>query len=180
MKEESEGGVAMAFIEIFEHMGWLMAVLFILGAVLVAIEFMTPGFGVAGTIGIISLIIGVVVASRVVSPPVLIGIIAAVLLVIASLLVWAYRSATRGGKISRTLLLHSRLDKEQGYNSVPPEESLVGMEGITLSMLRPSGTVQIGDRRIDVITEGEFIPKGTKVKVIKVEGFRIVVARVDD
>lgn len=47
-------------------------------------------------------------------------------------------------------------------------------------MLRPSGTVQIGDRRIDVITEGEFIPKGTKVKVIKVEGFRIVVARVDD
>ncbi len=169
----------MALIEALEHMEWLMAVLFILGAVLVAIECMTPGFGIAGTVGIISLIIGVVVASRVVSPPVLMGMIAAVLLVIASLLVWAYRSATRGGRISRTLLLHSRLDKEHGYSSVQPEESLVGMEGVTLSMLRPSGTAQIGDRRVDVVTEGEFIPKGTKVRVVKVEGFRIVVERVD-
>ncbi|MFO7154772.1 MAG: NfeD family protein [Caldicoprobacter oshimai] len=170
----------MALIEVFEYLEWLMALLFILGAVLVAIEFMVPGFGIAGTLGIISLLLGIVVASRVVSPPVLVGIIAAVLLVIVSLLVWAYRSATKGGKISRTLLLHSRLDKEQGYTSVQPEESLVGMEGVALSMLRPSGTAQIGDRRVDVVTEGEFIPKGTKVKVIKVEGFRVVVARTDD
>lgn len=170
----------MALIEVFEYLEWLMALLFILGAVLVAIEFMVPGFGIAGTLGIISLLLGIVVASRVVSPPVLVGIIAAVLLVIVSLLVWAYRSATKGGKISRTLLLHSRLDKEQGYTSVQPEESLVGMEGVALSMLRPSGTAQIGDRRVDVVTEGEFIPKGTKVKVIKVEGFRVVVARADD
>jgi len=169
----------MAILEAFEHMEWLMAVLFILGALLMAIECMTPGFGIAGTVGIISLIIGVVVASRVVSAPVLVGIIAAVLLVIASLLVWAYRSATRGGRISRTLLLHSRLGKEQGYNSVQSEESLVGMEGVTLSMLRPSGTAQIGNRKVDVVTEGEFIPKGTRVKVVKVEGFRIVVERVD-
>lgn len=170
----------MALIEVFEHLEWLMALLFILGAVLVAIEFMVPGFGIAGTLGIISLVLGIVVASRVVSPPVLVGIIVAVLLVIVSLLVWAYRSATKGGKISRTLLLHARLDKEQGYTSVQPEESLVGMEGVTLSMLRPSGMAQIGDRRVDVVTEGEFIPKGTKVKVIKVEGFRVVVARTDD
>ncbi|SFQ22539.1 NfeD family protein [Caldicoprobacter faecalis] len=170
----------MALIEVFEYLEWLMALLFILGAVLVAIEFMVPGFGIAGTLGIISLLLGIVVASRVVSPPVLVGIIAAVLLVIVSLLVWAYRSATKGGKISRTLLLHSRLDKEQGYTSVQPEESLVGMEGVALSMLRPSGTAQIGDRRVDVVTEGEFIPKGTRVRVIKVEGFRVVVARADD
>lgn len=169
----------MALIEALAHMEWLMAVLFILGAVLVAIEFMTPGFGIAGTVGIVSLIIGIVIASRVVSPPVLMAMIAAVLLVIASLLVWAYRSATRGGKISRTLLLHSRLDKEHGYNSVQTEESLVGMEGITLSMLRPSGTIQIGDRKVDVVTEGEFIPQEVKVRVVKVEGFRIVVERVD-
>jgi membrane-bound serine protease (ClpP class) len=170
----------MALIEVFEYLEWLMALLFILGAVLVTIEFMVPGFGIAGTLGIISLLLGIVVASRVVSPPVLVGIIAAVLLVIVSLLVWAYRSATKGGKISRSLLLHFRLDKERGYTSVQPEESLLGMEGVTLSMLRPSGTAQIGDRRVDVVTEGEFIPKGTKVKVIKVEGFRVVVARADD
>lgn len=170
----------MALIEVFEHLEWLMVMLFMLGTVLVAIEFMTPGFGIAGTLGIISLVIGIVVASQVVSPPVLMVIIVAVLLTIVFLLLWAYRSATKGGKISRTLLLHSRLDRESGYTSVHLEENLVGMEGVTLSMLRPSGTALIGNKRVDVVTEGEFIPQGTKVKVIKVEGFRVVVTRADE
>lgn len=169
----------MNLAEVFYHLEWLMALLFILGAVLIAIELVMPGFGIAGTLGIISLLIGVVVASKVVSPPVLVGIIVAVLLIVAGLLVWAYRSATKGGRISRTLLLHSKLNKDQGYTSVRPEEGLLGLEGVTLSMLRPAGLAEIGGRRVDVVTEGEFIPKGVKVKVVKVEGFRIVVTRVD-
>ena len=41
--------------------------------------------------------------------------------------------------------------------------------------LRPSGTSSIKDERVDVVSEGSFILKGTRVKVVKVEGSRIVV-----
>jgi len=42
-------------------------------------------------------------------------------------------------------------------------------------MLRPAGTAKFGDRYIDVVTEGDFIPPGTPVQVVEVEGTRIVV-----
>ena len=169
----------MGLLEILSQIKWLMILLFMLGTILLAIEVMMPGFGIAGTIGIISLLLGIIIASQVVTPPVLVGIIAAVLLVIAGLLIWAYRSAVKGGRISKTLLLNSKLDDEHGYSSVQDEKELLGKEGVTLSMLRPAGQAEIEGRRVDVVTEGEFIPKGTRVKVIKVEGFRIVVARVE-
>jgi len=168
----------VALLEILSQLKWLMVLLFLLGAVLIAIEFMMPGFGVAGTIGIISLLLGIVIASQVVSPPVLVGMIVIALLIIVGLLIWAYRSAVKGGRISKTLLLRSRLNSEQGYSSVPNRGELLGKEGLTLSLLRPTGQAEIDGRRVDVITNGEFIPKGTRVKVVQVEGFRIVVERV--
>ena len=43
-------------------------------------------------------------------------------------------------------------------------------------MLRPSGLATIDDERIDVVTEGEVIQKDQPIKVIEIEGNRIVVA----
>lgn len=56
----------------------------------------------------------------------------------------------------------------------------VSARGIVEKPLRPSGTVRIGDRSYDVVTEGEFIEKGAPVFVLEVEGNRIVVARDKD
>ncbi len=47
--------------------------------------------------------------------------------------------------------------------------------GVASSYLRPAGVALIGDRRVDVLTEGEFIAAGTPVKVTRVEGARIFV-----
>jgi membrane-bound serine protease (ClpP class) len=171
--------MAMNWIEFFSGLQWLMALLFILGSILIVVELMMPGFGIAGALGIISLLAGVLVASQIVSSATLMGIIVVVLLVIVGTLVWIYRSATKGGRVSRTLLLHSKMDNKEGYTSVRPPDALLGKEGVALSMLRPAGLAEIGDRRVDVVTEGEFIPKGTKIKVVQVEGFRIVVERVE-
>ncbi len=55
---------------------------------------------------------------------------------------------------------------------------LVGKEGITFTPLRPSGTVIIDERHVDVVTEGELIEKDERVKVVLVEGVRIVVRKV--
>jgi membrane-bound ClpP family serine protease len=55
----------------------------------------------------------------------------------------------------------------------------LGMEGIALTILRPAGTVIINNERIDAVTEGGFIEQNAIVKVIKVEGARIVVRELD-
>ncbi|MEM5592240.1 NfeD family protein [Niallia circulans] len=50
--------------------------------------------------------------------------------------------------------------------------------GVTLTALRPAGVILIEDERIDVVSDGSFIDKGKKVKVVKAEGSRIVVREI--
>ena len=53
--------------------------------------------------------------------------------------------------------------------------SLRGMTGVAASFLRPAGVAQIDGKRVDVLTEGEFIAAGTPVRVTRVEGARMFV-----
>ena len=53
---------------------------------------------------------------------------------------------------------------------------VAGARGWTVTS--PSGTAKFGDRYIDVVTEGDFLPPGTPIQVVEVEGTRIVVKRV--
>ena len=55
--------------------------------------------------------------------------------------------------------------------------SLLGQVGIATSLLGFSGMASIADRRVDVVTEGECIPAGVAVRVVEVEGNRILVCR---
>jgi membrane-bound serine protease (ClpP class) len=52
---------------------------------------------------------------------------------------------------------------------------LLNQTGSALTNLRPAGTAIINDRRVDVVTEGAMIERGTPVKVVAVEGMRVVV-----
>lgn len=58
------------------------------------------------------------------------------------------------------------------------DASLVGREGVVESPLRPSGIARIEGRRVDVVTRGELIDPGARVRVLEVTGNRIVVAAV--
>jgi membrane-bound serine protease (ClpP class) len=53
----------------------------------------------------------------------------------------------------------------------------VGDAGVAASDLRPAGKAMFGERLEDVVTEGDFIARGTAVRVVAVEGLRIVVVR---
>jgi membrane-bound serine protease (ClpP class) len=52
-----------------------------------------------------------------------------------------------------------------------------GRTGTAITLLRPSGIAVIDDRRYDVVTRGEFLEKGTPIRVVSAKGARIVVAR---
>ena len=56
--------------------------------------------------------------------------------------------------------------------------SLLERQGEAYTDLRPSGKANIDDKRFDVVTEGVFLEKGDPVRVVAVEGQRIVVRKI--
>ncbi|MDZ7767065.1 MAG: NfeD family protein [Melioribacteraceae bacterium] len=62
-----------------------------------------------------------------------------------------------------------------GYSTEPETKDLVGKEGEALTDLRPSGTALIDDVRIDVVSEGDYVSKGSKIIVMKESGSKVLV-----
>jgi len=62
----------------------------------------------------------------------------------------------------------------------PSREALVGKRGKTLTPLRPAGSVLIDGERVDVVSDGGYIPADRQVEVIQVEGVRVVVRAVEE
>lgn len=60
------------------------------------------------------------------------------------------------------------------------DRALLGKEGLAENLLRPIGTAMLDGRRVDVQSRGEPIEAGSRVRVIEVEGNRVVVVRVDN
>ena len=51
---------------------------------------------------------------------------------------------------------------------------------MTTTKLVPSGKARFGDDIVEVISEGDFIPKDAQIVVSEVRGNRVLVAAVDD
>lgn len=65
---------------------------------------------------------------------------------------------------------------QKGYTSAQTElKSLVGQEGVALTILRPAGAAMIGGKKVDVVSESEVIDADTRIKVVEVESNRVVV-----
>ena len=61
------------------------------------------------------------------------------------------------------------------YVANADRSDLRGHAGTAASYLRPAGIATIDGRRVDVLTEGEFIAAGTPIRVVRVEGARVFV-----
>lgn len=80
----------------------------------------------------------------------------------------------------RWLVLHAEERAEAGYVATGEHESLLGKEGVAYTPLRPSGTGLFDGRRVNVAADGEFIARDSRIRVIEIEGNRIVVRRAED
>ena len=155
--------------------GYEAIALFLLGVVLIIFEFFIPG-GIVGILGFAAIIGSLFLASgNAVHMAVSLLIAIAISIIISILLVKVFGKKM---KLLKKIILTDSTNTEQGYVSNPNRFDLLGAEGKALTDLRPSGTVIINDEHVDVVTEGSFIVKGTTVKVIKVEGPRIVVREI--
>lgn len=102
-----------------------------------------------------------------------VGVGVGILVVVVLALLRHLPSSTR---MEGVLLPHTQ-PSEEGYVSAPARQDLVGKTGVALGELRPAGTAIIEDERLDVITEGDWLPSGTAVVVVKAEAMRLVVRR---
>lgn len=155
--------------------GMESVILFIIGIALLIIELFVPSFGILGILGSAALIAGVVIAG---SDPMtaFLSIVIALVGAIIIITIFVRMNKTRG--IWNKFILRDKLTTEQGYLSADVKDSLLGLEGVAITPLRPAGTVLIGDNRIDVVTSGEFVDANRSVKVVKAEGTWVVVKEI--
>ena len=162
----------MDIASVFAGIDWIPLICIIGGIIFVIIEMFHPGFGVPGVIGLILLVVGVVLyAQSLLQALILIVIILAILGVALTLVL---QSAAKG-RLSKHLVLNNTVDDNVKFSAIDDLNYFVGNEGVTLTVLRPSGSADFNGVRLDVVSDGEFIPKGTRVRIDKIEGHRIVV-----
>jgi membrane-bound serine protease (ClpP class) len=149
------------------HMELVIALL-VVGGLLILAETILPGM-IAGILGFLCLTAGVAVGyARFGSPTgnyILLGVVAA--LVIGTF-VWL--KVFPGTRLAG-LFISQRTVGDLGVE----QPSLLNQTGAALSSLRPSGMALIGGKRVDVVTEGGMVEKGTPIKVVALEGLRVVV-----
>jgi len=156
--------------------------LFGVGVTLLAIEiFVIPGFGIAGIGGLLLIAISLINAmvehvpgkwspvsfsSETFSIPLLkvsLSFLGALALVLVA------------GKFLPKTKVFQSLTLGSVVPDAAEDETLMGLEGVAHSDLRPGGTAYIDNRKIDVVTLGNYIRRDTAVRIVEVHGNRIVV-----
>ncbi len=150
----------------------LVVVLLIAGVVLLLLETILPG-AVAGIAGFLCLVGAVILSYNrfglQTGNLVLLGVVIALTVgAIAWMQIFPNSPMARPFISKRTI---------GNVDAGKPE--LLEKTGTAYTNLRPSGTALINGRRVDVVTEGDMVERGTLIKVIQVEGLRVVVRRVN-
>ena len=193
-------GILLLMIYFFGHYVAGLAgiediVLVVLGFLLLAVEvFLIPGFGIIGFLGLLCIATGFILGMIPHLPDVVPPLPNVEPLSVSSYLQNALQQFLFAGLLAgagawflgkvlprtplyRNLILHKALTQNDGYvsSNVPKYKKMIGQKGITATTLRPAGIAMIGDQRLDVVSNGDLIAKNTPVKIIDVQGSRIVV-----
>lgn len=162
---------------LYQGLSLFTVFLYVLGLVLLLVEATVPGFGVAGTAGVIIVIISIVMISSSVIQGLLILIATAA---IFALLLIALFKLGWSKKYLKFFVLNTEQKNEEGYISNDKYIEYVGKRGTVLTPLRSAGTIMIDNVRLDVVSEGKFIDKNAVVEVLKVEGSSIIVREIKE
>jgi membrane-bound serine protease (ClpP class) len=152
------------------------------GLLLIALEvFVIPGFGIAGIAGglavgasvYMSLVSGLATSADMASAAGIVSLAGLVVIVGG----WAlFRHLPRSGRFTRSgLMLGDATTRATGYLSATVREELIGTVGVALTDLRPSGTARFGKERLDVVSDSSWVSEGTPVRVVKSDGYRLIV-----
>lgn len=151
--------------------------LLVLGVVLLAVEVLVlPGFGVAGVLGLAAIAFAVVRIFGETSLSV-IGYSALFGGVVLAFLLWMLPNS----RVASAFRLSTRLATPTGTSVIADDlPDLLGSVGVAMSDLRPAGVARFGSARVDVVSEGDYVSAGSRLRVLRVEGNRVTVRAVED
>jgi membrane-bound serine protease (ClpP class) len=155
---------------------WWSVILFVLGLAFLIIEFFVPGFGIFGVSGILMILIGIVFAAPTIGQ----GFFTIVIAVAATAILIPILYKLFGGpKLFRRLVLDEAETVDKGYVNIPDNSlsGLLGKTGDAITPLRPAGIIVVDGKRLDAISDGSYMPSGEKIRIVEVQGTKIVVTR---
>ncbi len=159
--------------------------LFLAGIGLAAAEILIPSAGVLAIMSLGAFIAAVAMGFEV-SAGWGISLLLAAPLVVTVVVVQGFKILPRTWVGRRMILRAPGLDDQSKAQTALDESqdtseidtALLGLEGITHTELRPSGSADLAGRRHDVVSLGDFIPAGAQIRVVNVAGNRVVVEEI--
>ncbi len=155
------------------YAGLGLLALFLAGILLIVIEvFFIPGFGITGAGGLAAMLTSLYFffPERALALRIIVAV-----LVLSVLGVFLLIKIFGASGLWKKISLESSETVEEGYVSRAEKKELQGEVGRALTPLRPSGIAELEGRRVDVVTEGDFIEKGAEIEVLSSKGSRVVV-----
>lgn len=171
-------GISSLLLFFYGHLivglaGYESIILFVIGIILIVLEIYLPG-GILGLLGVGSIVTSLLLAG---GSFVQMGYsIVIAFLLTCLVIILMTKVIGKNMKFLKKIILSEATTSEQGYVSNEDRVDLIGKTGITLTQMRPAGVALINGERLDVVSVGDFIEKDVKVKVVQVEGSRIVIS----
>lgn len=164
----------IALHSVYSGLNTLVLILFIGAISLIILEMFIPG-GIMGVFGIATLLVSLVIINETTQHISFILIVSILLFVVLFIInIYVFKNKLL---LLNQFVLKEEISTENGYVAKETDTSLLGEILVSTTDLRPSGSAIFNGKKYDVVTEGDFIYKGTEVEVINVEGMRIVVKK---
>lgn len=150
---------------------WIV-LLYVIGLVLIIFDGKVTTDGTIALLGLLLMIFGLALPA----PSIVYGILVAMALILAAPASYLFTKVFPSRNMWSKMTLKDKLSSELGYNSMNDSyRELLGKEGETKTPFRPTGTVEIESKLYSATTDNLWLEEGRKVKVISVDGTRIVV-----
>ena len=159
-------------------MEWLIPIIIcaLVGVILLVVEVFMPGFGIPGISGAVLLLASIVMTWLEYGAKVGLGMAVAVLALMGIVISISLKSVNSGKLTNSELVLKDAVN-DGGKSEREEMQLLVGKEGTALTALRPVGTVEFECGRLNVQADNEFIEKGARVRIMRINGTTILVER---
>ena len=145
---------------------------FVMGITLLAIEIFIPSFGVIGIAGLILTMYSVMDSFASTQMGFLILIVSAIAIILT---VTIYVKLGFDRNLFDRFILKNTNSSQRGYNSKNNHSVLIGKSGVTKTILRPTGRIEVEGNAYDAKSDSDFIGKDREVEVVAIKDGHIIV-----
>ncbi len=158
-------------------MGVWVALLYIIGILLLVIDGKFVSDGTLAALGILMMILGIAIPT----PNIIYGFLVSMALLLGAGASTLFIKVFPPRNLWSKMTLKDRLTGDLGYNSLNESyKELIGKEVVTTTPFRPIGTIKYEGKYYSATSDSQWLDAGTKVKVVAVDGTRIVVKKEEE